>query len=381
MLEDFLAAKPLYYEVIDYTRMPRVYERIADSFKRIPTLHLIGTNGKGTTGRFIAAALHSLGYRVGHYSSPHILKFNERIWLSGFDVSDAELEAAHEKLQELLTPEESQALSYFEYTTLLGMLLFQECDYIVLEAGLGGEHDATAVFANDLTLVTPIDFDHQAFLGDTIEKIATTKINAVQKRMLLAKQPHDAVYEVAKKIAEAKGVSWQKTEDILDGADYSLIDEVSAHLGLEGYLKENLSHALGALKYLGVEYKRADFGASRLFGRLSPIAPNITLDVGHNPLAAVGVLKAYKQKRVTLIYNTYRDKEYEKILSIIAPIVQKVLIIEVKEARIEARERLEAVLERLGLPYGTFTLPLDSHAEYLVFGSFSVIENFLKVYR
>ena len=143
--------------------MPRVYEKVKQRLPLPKIVHIIGTNGKGTTGRFLASCLHSLGYKIGHYTSPHILKFNERIWLNGNDVSDDILNNAHDELQTILTQEDSNSLSYFEYTTLLAMLIYKDCDYVVLEAGLGGEYDATAVFPKVLTLVTPIDFDHEAF--------------------------------------------------------------------------------------------------------------------------------------------------------------------------------------------------------------------------
>src|SRR3989338_5911451 len=136
--------------------MPRIYEKLKSSLTTPKTVHIIGTNGKGTTGRFLANALCSMGVKVGHYISPHILEFNERVWLNGANATDAELEDAHVELQKLLSQSDSDSLSYFEYTTLLGMIVFKKCDFVVMEAGLGGEFDATAVFAKCLTLVTPI---------------------------------------------------------------------------------------------------------------------------------------------------------------------------------------------------------------------------------
>ncbi len=165
MLSEFLEKKPLYYDKIDYERMPRIYQKIKSALPTPKIIHLIGTNGKGTTGRFLASALLNKGLKVGHYTSPHILKFNERIWLNGADIADEILENTHNKLLVLLEKSDAERLSYFEYTTLLAMVAFAECEYVVLEAGLGGEYDATAVFPKELTLFTPIDFDHTAFLG------------------------------------------------------------------------------------------------------------------------------------------------------------------------------------------------------------------------
>ena len=123
MLETFLNNKPLFYDEIDYTRMPRVYEKIKNRLKIPKIIHLIGTNGKGTTGRFLATALHNLSFNVGHYTSPHILEFNERIWLNASCVSTDILNSAHQELLDILCKEDADALSYFEYTTFLDAYL------------------------------------------------------------------------------------------------------------------------------------------------------------------------------------------------------------------------------------------------------------------
>jgi len=376
-LEKFLNNKPLYYDVIDYTRMPRIYARVKEAFRIPKIIHLIGTNGKGTTGRFLAFALLSSGYKVGHYSSPHILRFNERIWLNGADVSDAHLDEAHGVLQTLLTKQESDALSYFEYTTLLAMWIFGDLDYVVLEAGLGGEFDATAVFPNILTLVTPIDLDHEAFLGNTVEAIATTKLNAVQNAAILAKQKHKIVYEVAKRVLHVEVFA---LEDLLETADLQKSASISKTLALAPYLQENLSLGIAALKYLDIQYSQENFLHVRLFGRLSSIAPNILLDVGHNTLAATSILEALQGKKYVLIYNSYKDKNYKEILRTLLPIIKRVEILHVDESRIEASDVLSAAIEALGIEYKNFE-QINAEENYLVFGSFSVAQKFLQTYK
>jgi dihydrofolate synthase/folylpolyglutamate synthase len=376
-LENFLNNKPLYYDVIDYTRMPRVYTRVKNSFKVPKIVHLIGTNGKGTTGRFLASALLSLNYKVGHYTSPHILRFNERIWLNGLDAHDTLLDEAHEILQTLLTQEESDSLSYFEYTTLLAMWIFRDLEYVVLEAGLGGEFDATAVFPKILTLVTPIDLDHEAFLGTTVEAIATTKLNAVQNVAILAKQKHEKVYEVAQKLESVKIL---KADDLLEKSDLKKIANISKTLSLAPYLQENLKLSVAALKYLKLSYDEDDFLNARLFGRLSQIAPNVLLDVGHNALAATSILEALQGEKYILVYNSYKDKSYREILETLKPIVKHVEIIEVDEGRIEARDILEAALDALNVEHKSFE-QINKEHNYLVFGSFSVAQRFLQTYK
>ena len=380
MLTDFLNAKPLFYDEIDYTRMPRVYASIKESLKLPKIIHLIGTNGKGTTGRFLASALHSLGYSVGHYTSPHIVEFNERIWLNGESVDSSILEEAHQKLLRLLCIDDAESLSYFEYTTLLALMVYESVEFIVLEAGLGGEYDATAVFENILTLVTPIDRDHEAFLGEDIQSIATTKLNAVYSHALMASQKHPEVLQVAKSIEEAKGVKIELHEALINDADREKIELVATRNNLAEYLTENLSLAVAALKFLDISYDVDAFENSRLFGRLTELQENIILDVGHNPLAARSILQSLQGKTYTLIYNSYKDKNYKEILEILAPIIEAIEIIDVDDARIESKEQMQSVLEDLGYNYKSFST-LDDAKEYLVFGSFSVIEAFLKGYH
>ncbi len=116
-------------------------------------IHIVGTNGKGSTGRIMATLLKESSYSVGHYSSPHILKFNERIWINGENISDKLLEENHKRLFKILGRDISRSLSYFEYTTLLAFIATQDLDILILEAGLGGEFDATNVVDKDLSIL------------------------------------------------------------------------------------------------------------------------------------------------------------------------------------------------------------------------------------
>ena len=371
-LGEFLQNKPLYYEKIDYERMPNIYKKIKNNLPHPKIIHVVGTNGKGTTGRFLSSALHHKGFNVGHYTSPHILKFNERIWKNGSDANDEALEVAHKKLSTLLSKEDADALSYFEYTTLLAMLVFEGCKYVVLEAGLGGEHDATSVFESDLTLFTPIDYDHQAFLGDTIEAIAKTKLHVMVKKAIIGFQKHAQVYEIASKIAQ------QKQSELIFAKESDIeIKKIAQALSLPLYLQENLTLAALALLELGFEVQAEDFKDARLFGRLSKIAPNVILDVGHNPLAAQAIADSLAPEKFTLIYNSYKDKDFKTILEILKPIIKSIEIIEVDDARIVDQEILISVIEELGLTCRSFRT-IDAEENYLVFGSFSVAEAFLK---
>lgn len=378
-VKEYLNSKPLYYEKIDYTRMPRVYEKIKCNLVTPKIIHVIGTNGKGTTGRFLANALYSIGFNTGHYTSPHILEFNERIWLNGLNISDAELESAYEELQKALTKEDADSLSYFEYTTLLAAVIFKKCEYVVMEAGLGGEHDATSVFEKSLTLVTPIGYDHEAFLGANIEQIAATKLNAVQNNAIIATQNYDEVYSVANKISEERALNIYRVNQHITTADREKIDEISEILSLAPYLKDNLTLSVAALNFLNLKYEIKDFKYKPLFGRVTKISDNITIDVGHNVLAAQGIVKALEGNKYVVVYNSYKDKNYKEILLILKPIILHVEIIAINDQRAESLENIKNTLKNLKIEYTIFK-EIRSELNYLVFGSFSVVERFLREY-
>ena len=380
-LVDFLSQKPLYYKEIDHTRIYRAYEMLKPQIRRPMTVHIIGTNGKGSTGRMIAHLAWKSGKHVGHFSSPHILKFNERIWLNGKDASDEVLEVAHQRLYTILGVEMSEALSYFEYTTLLALVVFEHCDLMVLEAGLGGEFDATNVCDKELSVIVPIGIDHQAFLGETIEEIAATKIRSVQPggKALIAPQPYHEVYNVAEEIGKDRGTTLTVAQNDGKGTCTQYphgLSELAATKGWPVYLMDNATVALQALDILQIHYDTNDLKTLELFGRFYPLTDSIRIDVGHNPLAAAAIEKALDEK-IVLIYNSLDDKDYESVLRILSPKVKRVEIISVDSQRVASLEAIEKALQAVGLPYSDFTGKIEPDESYLVFGSFHVVEAFL----
>jgi dihydrofolate synthase/folylpolyglutamate synthase len=377
VFEHFIDNKPLYYKEIDHKRVHNAYAILKEHIKRPLTIHVVGTNGKGSTGRIMATLLHFAGKNVGHFSSPHILKFNERIWLNGQDISDGELDIIHRKLYTILGQEMSESLSYFEYTTLLAFVAMQEMDVMVLEAGLGGEFDATNVVKKELSVITPIGFDHQDFLGESIEEIAETKLNSIDKQVLLGLQIYDEVYSIADKIAKKRKSLLYQVEKY---EDKELLIKTQ-ELGWANYLYENSKLGLKALDILNLPYNINDLEKVTLFGRFYEIDKNVTIDVGHNLLATKALVKAieekYNNKKIVLVYNSLEDKDYEAILKLFKPLIKWVEIINIDTDRAVKEEKLRNILDKLDIKYQEFNL-LDKHNNYFVFGSFYVIEAFLK---
>ena len=379
-LEYFLEKKPLFYKEINRARMPNAFKFVQGAFKIPKIIHLIGTNGKGSTGRFLAQMI-ARGHSVGHYTSPHIFEFRERFWMNGAVASADALETAHERLIKILPPEVARSLSYFEYATLLCAPLFEGCDFFVCEAGVGGEFDATNVFDKRLSLFTPIGFDHTALLGDTLEQIATTKFNAMADAALMNDEMNELCVGIARKIAAKKGATLKFASQNLTNEDKNEIKIYAQEFGLPEFLRSNLTLSSSAFKELGFSLNLSNLGALDLSGRCEKIAPNVTIDVGHNEMAAQALVKKFAGKKLNLIFNAFADKDIKAVLKAIRPIVKKTYIIEYETPGRElATAQVKEALRELDMEFADFT-DVRADEEYLAFGSFYLVEAFLKRYR
>jgi len=375
--DKYLDKKPLYFNEIDYKRIHTAYSILKPHIKHPEIAHIVGTNGKGSTGRIIAH-LAKYNMSVGHFSSPHIEKFNERIWINGNDINDTDLNLAHQKLYSILGEKISNSLSYFEYTTLLALVAFENLDLIILEAGLGGEFDATNICDKSLSVITPIGIDHQSFLGETIEEIASTKIRSIEKRVLLAKQPYSEVNQIANNIAKEKNAEINFVQD--NNILYKTLKDILKDKQWSDYLIDNTLVAIEALNILDIKYNIYNLVNLELFGRFYKFQDNIIIDVGHNPLASKAIYNAL-DKKVVLIYNSLNDKDYKTVLKTLKPKIKRVEIIEITSQRAVTIKKIEESLDTLDIKYSLFKGEIKKNEEYLVFGSFYVIQKFLNIFK
>jgi len=364
---EFLNNKTMYYDKIDYSIIEKSWNIISSHIKLPYVIHIVGTNGKGSTGRYIASFLYQLNKTVLHYSSPHVLEFNERIWINNKNSTDKQLQKAHEQLQEILSNEYLNKLTYFEYTTLIGLVLSSGLGYIVLEAGLGGEFDATNVVKNNLSVIPSIGLDHIEFLGNTIELIATTKLKSCDESFILGLNMPIEVQAVKNKILKNK-------KEILVNKNLKLPKDTNT---LPIYLKNNLILAVSVLDYLS--YSCEDLEIPELFARCQKVENNITIDVGHNLLAANVIYEEFKTKNIIVIYNSYKDKDYMSVLKKLKPIIKQLQIIKINDDRILKKEFLCNICKELNIPCEIYNNKIEKDNEYLVFGSFKVVEEFLKL--
>ncbi|MEM1375139.1 MAG: folylpolyglutamate synthase/dihydrofolate synthase family protein [Pseudomonadota bacterium] len=306
----------LHPKIIDLTldRVWRLLGRLGNPQDSLPpVIHVAGTNGKGSTLAMIRAGLEAAGQRVHVYTSPHLARFHERIRLAGALISEPALSAV---LDECYAANSGETITYFEITTVAALLAFArtEADSVLLEVGLGGRLDATNVIARPkLTIITPVDLDHQRFLGDTLPEIAGEKAGILKRGVpcIVARQ-HDAALKVIEDRATrlgapllAHGQHWQVSEErgrLVYQDDQGLLDLPRPNL-LGPHQIENAGTAIAALRACGLGDAATDAAVTRAewparmqrlaSGPLVEIArasgAELWLDGGHNPAAGAAL--------------------------------------------------------------------------------------------
>jgi len=296
-------------------RCGSVYERMGSPRPANRVYTLAGTNGKGSTVAYLAAMSGSLGQTYGAFTSPHIFRFNERISIMGKPVSDDRLIRAFERVEEARN---GVSLTYFEFTTLAGLLILNQSDLdcAVLEVGLGGRLDAVNLVDADCVIITPIGLDHQEYLGSDLNSIASEKAGIIRPGApVVCTEPNPPVpiKQAADKL-QAPLVQRGKDFDLVQHPDlengfleFSIGDQsmlVSPPSMGGKHQLDNLAAALAALVMLNPGcMARADqisavIRACKVPGRLQKVfsSPEIILDVGHNGLAAEA-LAAYLEEK------------------------------------------------------------------------------------
>ena len=292
---------------------------LGDPQKSFKAIHVAGTNGKGAVCAMLDAALRASGLRVGRYTSPHLVKLNERFFLDGAPIGDDALSAAAEKVAKI-APDD---LTFFEALTAVAFLVYAEAkvDYAVLETGLGGRLDATNVCVPELCVITRIGLDHCDWLGDTVEKIASEKAGIIKPHVpVVLGENLPEVRAVVEARAKEVGAPFFYAPDVASAAD------VPRDFSLAGtFNRENAVTALAALKVLG-KGDASGFANVVWPGRFQRVE-NFIIDGAHNPPAAHALAEALRELHLSeplaLIAGFCGDKDVGEVLSILAPFVKK----------------------------------------------------------
>jgi dihydrofolate synthase/folylpolyglutamate synthase len=338
-------------------------------------VHVAGTNGKGSTCAMIESGLRAAGIRTGLYTSPHLFEPTERIRIAGIPVTPDQFAAAfdtvHEAAEKLLRDGAIEYHpTYFETVTAMAFLLFKqmEAGIVVLEVGLGGRLDATNIVTPALSVVTRVDFDHEALLGRSIEAIASEKAGILKPGIPAVFAPQRAEAEstlLAQAAAMGSPVSraadWSVENCVLDprGSSFTIRGEdgcaINVRCPLAGaHQVENALTAAIALHELGmpVDAIEAGIAAARWPGRLERVSddPEIIVDGAHNPSGARALVeymrRFYVNRNITLIYGAMRDKAVVEMTGILFPAAATVIATAPRQERATRPETIRELSGR-----------------------------------
>ncbi len=315
-------------------RAIQLLELMGNPHKNLKYLHVAGTNGKGSTVAFLASILKCSGYRVGVYTSPHLIRFNERITINDVQISDEDVIRLTSLIAEYIKSSGLQ-VTYFEATTALAFAYFaeQQVDIVVLEVGLGGRLDATNVIIPLVSVITNISLEHTAVLGNTIEEIAREKAGIIKQGVpMVCGVMDEKAIETIQQVARQKRASFYLVNhDIkIEGNTIQTKNHIYApiQLALAGYHQiQNAACAVLSAEVLTSQWGRINYGRipyalnnTHWPGRLQIIGQNplIVVDGAHNPAGTKVLRKAmedyFDYSKLILILGILDDKDRTNML-------------------------------------------------------------------
>ena len=329
-----------------------------------PTIHIAGTNGKTTISRMTDALMSELGYRTGRFTSPHLESFLERISIKGNSIDPAEFIKNYNDIAlylDLIDSKQPHQISYFEALTALAFVAFAEhpVDVGIIEAGLGGEWDATNVVQSQVSVMTPIGLDHMDYLGNTLEEIAQTKagIFKPESNVVLAAQTPEVAKVLMAQVAKVAAIPFR------EGVEFSVANraiavggQLIAINGLYGLIEDiflplygahqanNAAVALAAVEaFAGVqldsELVRSAFSKVRSPGRCEVIHrdPTVIIDAAHNPHGAKAIATTINSEfdfeTVIGVVAVLGDKDAAGILAELSQVVDYLVVSQSSSAR------------------------------------------------
>lgn len=338
-----------------------------NSFK---TITIAGTNGKGSTAAMISSILSSAGYKVGLYTSPHLVDVRERIVINGKKIPWKDFN----RIIAYVKSKKEQPVTYFEFLTAVAFVYFQsqKVDIAVLEVGLGGRLDATNVCKPLVSVITNIAFDHTAYLGNTLESITCEKagiikrngicVTAAKQKIVLDLLESTCLRRKAKLYRLNRDIKIKKQKDGLLTYQGLYLDIKNLQISLRG--EHQLSNAavtlatieLCAEKGFPVDEAAIHAGLkdTRWEARLEIMQDNplFLLDGAHNPAGISALCRALKKDfsyhRLILIFGTLADKDYRQMLKKIAPLAQKIIITKLKTNRAMSPDNIRIILDKMG---------------------------------
>lgn len=353
-------------------------EGVGKPHLKLNCIHIAGTNGKGSVAQALAAILKAAGYKVGVYTSPHLIDINERFVIDGQPISDSDVLDAYEAIKNASKLDRQP--TFFEYTTAMALYAFDkaEVDWAVMETGMGGRLDATNILKPKLSIITNISVEHEMYLGNTIAKIAYEKAGIIKKNTpIITGVRQKSAIKVVKEAAKKQNApifrfgqafstrrlkngkfSYYGMDNTWKGLLFSLVGDHQA---------PNAALALAGCEVLissgadiNEQHVRKGLAKTSWPGRLEKVcdSPQIILDGAHN-LAAMRVLSKYLSatytgKKIIIITGFLDDKPYPKMLSMLENLADRILITRPKINRAVEPETLVDLLKQSSAKIYTF---------------------------
>lgn len=388
-------------------------ERVSDIAEHLTLLNLspakvitvAGTNGKGSTISALQSLLLASNKKLGVYTSPHLLRFNERIAINGQAAEDHLIVDAFCEINQACKNLDIE-LTYFEWATLAALYIFkqQSLDYILLEVGLGGRLDAVNVIDADISIITSIDYDHTEFLGDTREAIALEKAGVFRENQLIfcgEKQCPYTLLEKAQTLNSNFNQLGKHYQYKISGDSWNLQFKQHKVVGLKkGNLHlDNLATALACFLELNIDCTQTQIIHSlaniEVKGRQQYISkvPPILLDVAHNP-ASIKFLTQYLSKlhykKCSIIFSMLNNKDIQKAIDLLKPYIDKWYIAPIDNERTIKQKQLQQYFQAANITdvvsfndltsaYFNAKSKINKDELLIVCGSFFVVSTILKV--
>jgi dihydrofolate synthase/folylpolyglutamate synthase len=350
---DYLYRLEKFGMIFGLTQVERILNAIGNPHKEIQAIHIGGTNGKGSTAAMMSSILQKEGYRVGLYTSPHLIRFTERIKVNGKEIEEEEVAALTEWMRkEVESAGVTPPFTFFDFTTAMALHYFNQklVDLAILEVGLGGRLDSTNTVDPLISIITNIAKDHEEYLGKTIFKIAKEKAGIIKKgKPLITAATQPQVLRLFSKICQEKkspyfrvGKEFRYARAGDEDFDYEGLDRKlwSIHLNLKGFHQIlNATTALGAMEVLEdlgyrVSTEAMVEGLREVDwpGRLEMVSssPRVILDGAHNPAGALALKESLKKEfqyqHLILLMGVMKDKDIRSMLHLLAPLADYIIL-------------------------------------------------------
>lgn len=356
------------------SRTEELLAKLGNPERDMKFIHVAGTNGKGSTCSMLDSVLREAGYKVGLYTSPYIVRFNERMQINGEPISDSELA----ELVEIIKPIAEgmgDKPTEFEIITALAFLYYKRnaCDVVVLEVGMGGRLDSTNVIESPLvSVITGIALDHTGVLGTTVKEIAFEKAGIIKKGCpVVYGGRDDDAFEVISAKAKECGSEFRRTklETLkinklgIDGSDFDYSFYINVKLSLLGaYQPENAATVLETVRFLNesgfvirVPHIFSGLKKARWRARFELLnrEPAVIFDGSHNiqgvTAAANSIKGFFGGKKIALLMGVLADKDYSDMVDILSPLAERVFTVTPDSPRALASEKLAEEFSKRGL--------------------------------